>query len=123
MIKPAAGSRPGVAESPRSGGWRAPGRPREVLERFECGSSNNCEYNDSTRTCARARGPVPPHPQSTADQEETPPKSAPARKKGLEVLGCAAQDERETYVTKAPKTITCAPGSHAIDPATCTDRT
>ena len=62
------------------------------------------------------------HP-STADQEETPPKSAPARKKGLEVLGCAAQDERETYVTKAPKTITCAPGSHAIDPATCTDRT
>ena len=62
------------------------------------------------------------HP-STADQEETPPKSAPARKKGLEVLGCAAQDERETYVTKAPKTITCAPGSHAKDPATCTDRT
>ena len=45
------------------------------------------------------------HP-STADQEETPPKSAPARKKGLEVLGCAAQDERETYVTKAPKTKT-----------------
>ena len=38
------------------------------------------------------------HP-STADQEETPPKSAPARKKGLEVLGCAAQDEREMYVT------------------------
>ena len=62
------------------------------------------------------------HP-STADQEETPPKSAPARKKGLEVLGCAAQDERETYVTKAPKTISCAPGSHAKDPATCTDRT
>ena len=72
---------------------------------------------------ARARGPVPPHPQSTADQEETPPKSAPARKKGLEVLGCAAQDERETYVTKAPKTISCAPGSHAKDPATCTDWT
>ena len=60
---------------------------------------------------------------STAEEEETPPKSAPARKKALEVLGCAAQDERETYVTKAPKTITCAPGSHAIDPATCIDRT
>ena len=60
---------------------------------------------------------------STAEEEETPPNSAPARKKTLEVLGCAAQDRRETYVTKAPKTISCAPGSHAKDPATCTDRT
>ena len=60
---------------------------------------------------------------STAKEEETPPKSAPARKKALEVLGCAAQDERETYVTKAPKTISCVPGSHAKDPATRTDWT
>ena len=60
---------------------------------------------------------------STAEEEKPPPKSAPARKKAVEVLGCAARDERETYVTKAPKTISCAPGSHAKDPATCTDRT
>ena len=56
-------------------------------------------------------------------KRKKPPKSAPARKKALEVLGREAQDERETYVTKAPKTISCAPGSHAKEPATCTDRT
>ena len=41
----------------------------------------------------------------------------------LRYLGRAEHVERETYVTKAPKTISCAPGSHAKDPATCTDRT
>ena len=100
----------------------APSPTREVLELFGVVVVTTVSTT-TAHAHARARGPVPPHPQSTADQEETPPKSAPARKKALEVLGREAQDERETYVTKAPKTISCAPGSHAIDPATCTDRT
>ena len=48
----------------------------------------------------RARGPVPPHPQSTAKEEETPPKSAPARKKALEVLWAA---EHKTSVRRTSR--------------------
>ena len=85
-------------------------------------SGFKCLY-DRLEATHQTRPPERQPANSTAKEEETPPKSAPARKKALEVLGCAAQDERETYVTKAPKTISCVPGSHAKDPATCTDRT
>ena len=81
------------------------------------------DYTTDSRQHTRLGRPKRQPANSTAEEEKPPPKSAPARKKAVEVLGCAARDERETYVTKAPKTISCAPGSHAKDPATCTDRT
>ena len=58
MIKPAAeagGSRPGVAESPRSGGWREPGRPREVP-----GPSRRRARRGVRRGCAGRASDRPP---------------------------------------------------------------
>ena len=85
-------------------------------------SGFKCLY-DRLEATHQTRPPETPAGQQHSGRGKPPPKSAPARKKAVEVLDCAARDERETYVTKAPKTISCAPGSHAKDPATCTDRT
>ena len=62
-------------------------------------------YTTDSRQHTRLGRPKRQPTNSRAEEENPPPKSAPARKKAVEVLGCAARDERETYVTKAPKTI------------------
>ena len=49
----AAGSRPGVAESPLSGGWRAPGRPREVPGPSRCRARCQRRRGGSRRASVR----------------------------------------------------------------------
>ena len=51
-------------------------------------------YTTDSRQHIRLGRPKRQPANSTAEEEKPPPKSAPARKKAVEVLGCAARDER-----------------------------